>query len=123
MHKATKAALISAFIFPGGGHFFLKSKLRGAVFSVFSVACLWALMSFLMNIANDISEKLVNREIPFDVGRVMAEISSQLSGSAGDMPHYASFLLLGCWILAIIDSFMLGRKIPETTSPAKPSAA
>ncbi|MEP1447684.1 MAG: hypothetical protein ABJK37_16385 [Paraglaciecola sp.] len=122
MHKATKAALISAFIFPGGGHFFLKSKLRGGVFAVFSVACLWALMSFLMDIANDISEKLVNREIPFDVSTVMAEISSQLSGSAGEMPHYTSLLLLGCWVLSIIDSFVLGRKIPESTHPAKPSA-
>jgi hypothetical protein len=113
MHKATKAALISALIFPGCGHFYLKSKLRGAVFSVFSAGCLYVLVSFAMDIANDISEKLISGEIPLDARRLITEISSQLNGSAGETPSLASLLLLGCWGIAIIDSFILGRKLAE----------
>lgn len=111
MNKATKAALISAFIFPGCGHFFLKSKLRGAVFTLFSAGCLYVLMTFAVDIANDISEKLVSGKIPLDVSRVMAEISSQLNGSAGEAQNIATLLLFICWALGIIDSFMLGRKL------------
>jgi hypothetical protein len=115
MHKATKAALISAFIFPGCGHFFLKSILRGAVFSLFSAGCLFVLINFAVDIANDISEKILSGEIPLDVSRLMAEISSQLGGSAGEAPNIATLLLLICWGIAIIDSFILGRKLVEST--------
>ena len=116
MHKATKAALISAFIFPGCGHFYLKSKLRGGLFTLFSAGCLYVLITFAVDIANDISEKLLNGETPLDVSRLMAEISSQLNGSAGETPNIASLLLLGCWVVAIIDSFILGRKLAVPTT-------
>ena len=116
MHKATKAALISAFIFPGCGHFYLKSKLRGAVFTLFSAGCLYVLITFAVDIANDISEKLLNGEIPLDVSRLMAEISSQLNGSAGDPANIASLLLLSCWVVAIVDSIILGRKLVRPTA-------
>lgn len=111
MHKATKAALISAFIFPGCGHFYLKSKLRGVVFTLFSAGCLYVLITFAAKIANDISEKILSGEIPLDASRLMAEISSQLSGGAGESPNIASLLLLTCWVVGIIDSFILGRKL------------
>lgn len=116
MHKATKAALISTFIFPGCGHFYLKSKLRGAVFTLFSAGCLYVIFSFAVKIANDISEKILSGDIPLDVSSLMAEISLQLNGSAGEAPNIASLLLLGCWGIAIIDSFILGRKLAR---PAK----
>jgi hypothetical protein len=86
MHKATKAALISALIFPGGGHFYLKSKLRGTVFTFFSAGCLYVLITDLISIADDISDNM------------------------------ASLLLLGCWAIAIIDSIIVGRKLTVPTT-------
>jgi hypothetical protein len=115
MHKATKAALISALVFPGCGHFYLKSKLRGTVFTLFSVGCLYVLLSYAMKIANDISERIVSGDIPLNAGSLMAEITSQLNGSAGDPAHVASILLLICWGVAIIDSFLLGRRLAIST--------
>ena len=111
MHKATKAALISALAFPGCGHFYLKRKLRGAVFTLFSVGCLYVVITYAINIANDISEKILSGDIPIDIGRLMAEISSQLNGSNSSSLNMASLLLLSCWAIAIIDSFILGRKL------------
>ncbi len=72
-----------------------------------------------MGIANDISEKLVSGKMPFDISRIMAEISSQLYGSASEAPHLASLLLLGFWGVAIIDSFILARKLPEPIENSK----
>jgi hypothetical protein len=115
MHKATKAALMSALIFPGCGHFYLKSKLRGAIFTLFSAGCLYVIITYAVNIANDISDKLLSGEIPLDISSLMAEISSQLNGSASDISHIASLLFLGCWGIAIIDSFMVGRKLSVST--------
>lgn len=113
MRKATKAALLSALVFPGCGHFFLKSKLRGAIFSLFSAGCLYVIMAFAVDIANEISEKILSGDIPLDIGIVTTEISSQLNGSAGEAPNLAIFVLLACWGMAIIDAFILGRKLPE----------
>ena len=110
MHKATKAALISAFIFPGCGHFYLKSKLRGAVFTMFSVGCLYALITYVVNIANDISDRILSGDVPLNISSIMTEISSQLNTSASDPAHIASLLLLSCWGIAIIDSIIVGRR-------------
>jgi len=115
MHKSTKAALISAFIFPGFGHFYVKNKLRGAVFVLFAVACLYVLMTYVLNIANEISERILSGQISLELSGLIAEITSQLNTSTGNFPNIASFLLLSCWVIAIIDSFIIGRKCPVST--------
>jgi hypothetical protein len=111
MHKATKAALISAFIFPGCGHFYLKSKLRGAIFTLFSVGCLYALITYVVNIANDISDRILSGDVPLNISSLMTEISSQLNTSASDSAHIASLLLLSGWGIAIIDTIIVGRRL------------
>ena len=116
MHKATKAALISALIFPGCGHFYLKSKLRGTVFTFFSAGCLYVLITDLVSIADDISEKILSGDMPLDISSLMAEISLQLNGSASGSLNMASLLLLGCWAIAIIDSIIVGRKLTVPTT-------
>jgi hypothetical protein len=116
MRRATKAALISALIFPGCGHFYLKSKLRGAAFALFASGCMYVLISYAAKIANDISDRILSGDIPLDINSLMAEITSQLNGSADETQNIAIFLLLGCWGIAIIDAFILGRKLAK---PAK----
>lgn len=116
MHKATKAALISALVFPGCGHFYLKSKLRGGVFTLVSAGCLYVIITYAVNIANDISDRILSGDIPLDINSLMAEISSQLNGSNTDPLNIASLLLLCCWVIAIIDSFIIGRKITVPTN-------
>jgi hypothetical protein len=111
MHKATKAALISALIFPGCGHFYLKRKLRGAVFALFSAGCLYVLITYAVKVAHDISDRILSGDIPLEINSLMAEVSSQLNGSPGDPQYIATLLLLGCWGIAIIDSFIVGRKL------------
>jgi hypothetical protein len=80
----------------------VKNELRGAMFVLFAVACLYVLMTYVLNIANEISERVLSS--------LMAEITSQLNTSTGNFPNIASFLLLSCWVIAIIDSFIIGRK-------------
>ncbi|MFT5839088.1 MAG: hypothetical protein ACI9UT_001590 [Flavobacteriales bacterium] len=113
MHKATKAALISALIFPGCGHFYLKSKLRGAVFTLLSAACLYVLIIHALNMANDLSDRILSGDIPLSISRIMAEISLQLSVS--EPTNNAGLLFLSCWGIAIIDSVIVGRKLAELT--------
>jgi hypothetical protein len=40
MKKSMKAALLSAFVFPGAGHFFLKKHITGTVLAVFIISLL-----------------------------------------------------------------------------------
>jgi hypothetical protein len=80
------------------------------------VVCMYVLISYAAKIANDISDRVLSGDIPLDINSLMAEITSQLNGSADETQNIAIFLLLGCWGIAIIDSFILGRKL---TIPAK----
>ena len=108
MHKTTKAALISAFIFPGLGHFYLKSKLRGTVFTLLCAACLYVLITYALNVASDLSDRILSGDIPLSISSLMAEISLQLGAS--ESANIAGLVFLSCWGIAIVDSIIVGRK-------------
>ena len=74
---------------------------------------MYVLISYAAKIANDISDRILSGDIPLDINSLMAEITSQLNGRADKTQNIAIFLLLGCWGIAIIDSFILGRKLAK----------
>jgi hypothetical protein len=91
-----------------------QTKRNGIYF--FSAGCLYVLITDLISIADDISDKILSGDMPLDISRLMAEISLQLNGSASGSLNMASLLLLGCWAIAIIDSIIVGRKLTVPTT-------
>ena len=45
MSQSLKAALFSAFVFPGSDHFLLKKPIHGSLLAGVSILCVWALLS------------------------------------------------------------------------------
>ena len=109
MSRSLKAALLSAFVFPGSGHFLLKKPVHGSLLAGVSIMCLWALLSIALDKAQEISFKLQSGEIPFDIGRITEEVSKQIATGATQTADIATYLLLICWLLGIIDSYRVGR--------------
>jgi len=64
MGQSLKAALFSAFVFPGSGHFLLKKHVRGVLLSGITILCAWALVSTALEKAQEISLKIQSGEIP-----------------------------------------------------------
>ena len=109
MNKALKAALLSALVFPGLGHFFLKKPIQGWFLLGTSVCCLYFLISALLRIFNELTIQLHNGAMASDVIALSDQINSQLTADDSGLINCVSLLLLILWIVAIADSFRLGR--------------
>lgn len=61
-----------------------------------------------MERANQIAEKIVLGEIPFDIAIIMEQVSMQ-SAITDPALDTAWYVLAGIWLVAAIDAFRLGR--------------
>jgi hypothetical protein len=109
MSPSLKAMLISALVFPGGGHFYMKKHVVGALLAGTSLICLYLLVSTAVEAAEVVSQKLLSGEIPLDIALIRTEIVEQSAASATTTTEAATWLLAGCWLVGIADSFRLGR--------------
>jgi len=107
--NSLKAVLFSAFVFPGGGHFYLKKHIQGTLLAFISLACLAVLLSTAMEKAQQISDKILAGEIPLDLARITEEVSNQVAAGGTQMADISTYILLICWLVGIVDSYRLGR--------------
>lgn len=108
MSQSLKAALFSAFVFPGSGHFLLKKPIHGSLLAGVSILCLWALLSTALEKVREISLKIQSGEIPLDISRITEEVSRQVADGSTQLAYIATYLLLICWLLGIVDSYRVG---------------
>jgi hypothetical protein len=116
MNQALKAALFSAFIFPGSGQFLLKKHIRGALLTSVSILCVWVLLSTALEKAQEISRKIQSGEIPLDITRITEEVSRLATGSGSQQAEIATYVLLVCWLVGIVDAYWVGRLQDEADS-------
>jgi len=108
MNKAIKAALLSAFVCPGAGHFFLKkSKTAALFFAAFCFSFYFIIKAVLVK-AQQIVDQMVSGQIPLDVASVSQNISEVMANSVHSLNVQMSLLLV-IWALSIIDSYRLGK--------------
>ena len=111
MSKTTKAVLLSALVFPGCGHLWLKSKVKGTLLISVSVICLYFLLARSVAVANEISAKILSGEIPLDVSKISAAITAGLAESNQQL-SLATWGLVLCWLFAIFDAYRIAQKSP-----------
>lgn len=114
MSHSIKAALLSALVFPGSGHLFLKQKARGYAILLTTFFCLWVIISDAYNQALKVVQKMQAQGMVVDMDRV-SELSEMAAQNNDDMTSsLAIFLLLVCWLISIIDSYRLGKIMDQT---------
>lgn len=106
MKKSTKAALLSALVFPGTGHLYLKKYLPGLILAGISLVALYLLMADTLDQAYRIANQIAQ-------GNNVDLLTVEADSSAG----LAGWVLLICWVLGIIDAHRLGRRADH--NPAK----
>ncbi len=109
MSKSLKAALLSALVFPGIGHFSLKKPVQGVLLSGVAIVCLYFLLTTAIEIAQQLSVKVQSGEIPMDVEIISEMVSQQLVASDDQRINMPSLLLVICWVVGVVDSFRIGR--------------
>lgn len=110
MKASIKAALISALIFPGLGHFVLRPArvVRGLVFMIpAALAASWLLRQTLA-LSQQLMAELDSGTLPADPAAILARMDA--AGAASPLANWLGLLALLCWIGAIADALWLGHR-------------
>lgn len=110
MNKPLKAALFSAFIFPGSGQLLLKRYFSAAFFAFFACVGLYLLFSDLLSSAQEILDKIQAGEVAADLVTI-TELVHQQSAVATTSLSPALTILLITWLVSIIEAYRVGRKL------------
>tara|TARA_R110001592_G_scaffold61017_2_gene185831 strand:+ start:4086 stop:4424 length:339 start_codon:yes stop_codon:yes gene_type:complete len=109
MSKSLKAALLSALVFPGCGHFSLKKPVQGSLLAFISIICIYVLFSSMMEIAQDISLQVQSGQIPLDMANLNELVLKEFNTNDTAEMTTSSYILGISWLVGIIDSFRIGR--------------
>lgn len=110
MSKSLTAVLLSAFIYPGSGHFFLKKYVQAVLLASVATVCLYFLLLISVEVAQEISARILNGEIPIDISEISREIWTQLAGSELHQANLLTYSFFICWLVSIVDSYRLAYK-------------
>lgn len=106
MKKSLKATLLSALVFPGAGHFFLKKHLSGSVLLGLFLVPVYLIFSEVMSKTDAVIMKIQTGEIPLDVA-VISDVLTRTVNS--QVLNIETNVLMIIWVIGIIDSYRLGR--------------
>jgi hypothetical protein len=114
MKKSSVAVLLSAFVFPGAGHLYLKRYGIGVALATASLAATAYLFSKVMAMALKISEGIQSGAVPLDVEVVTRMLSEQPGGTDGRPMNFAVAAFAMCWLVGVVDAYRLGRLRDKT---------
>ena len=109
MTKTTKAVLLSALVFPGTGHVFLKKYLPGGALVSVALGCLYYLVTKSIEIALSIAEKIQSGEVPHDAVGLSEFVATQMSAMETPAQDIATTVLIIVWVTGILDSYRIAR--------------
>lgn len=117
MNQSMKAALISALVFPGAGHFYLKEKLGGFLFAVPAFGALFLIISTMMEKAQLIVGQIQRGEIQPDIIAI-TELLTRHAAEAGSSLQVVWIAFIVVWLGSTVDAYRLGRKAERNTPVA-----
>ncbi|MFT5116731.1 MAG: hypothetical protein ACI9NY_000254 [Kiritimatiellia bacterium] len=109
MKNSVKAALLSAFVFPGLGHIVLKNYLVGFILATAALLSSSLLLANVVKRAMDITESIQRGETPIDITAIRELITSQTSAAAAQQLEIATTVLIITWIIGVVDSYRISR--------------
>lgn len=110
MKKSIKASLLSAFVIPGAGHFYLKCYAVGFLLIGMSLASLYVLVSIAVEKATVIANMILNGEVAAEIGSVIQLVRSEVASANTSSANLATIILVIVWGVAVLDSYRVGKK-------------
>ena len=126
MKLALKSALLSGIVLPGLGQIYLKYYLRGLVFLIPTLTCLYILMSKVFEAIGIIFQKILNNSNGLiDLKAITLQVDEIFKTPNIIYYQILEYVFLFCWVASTIDAFSLGRKKDKATTtisePEKPN--
>lgn len=113
MKKSTKAALLSTLVFPGVGHFYLKKFIIGVILAGCSLLCLYLIISITIENVLEIVNEVESGNLSADITTIAELISQQSPGEKYSFYIYLWPSLICLWLVAIFDSYRVGRLLEK----------
>jgi hypothetical protein len=110
MTRSTKAALLSAFVFPGLGHIYLKQRLRGLLLAGVALVALVLVISNAVDTALQLSDAILSGELQPDSTSIAAALAAQPPDADALLVNGAYAALIIAWLFGIIDAWRTGRQ-------------
>jgi hypothetical protein len=107
MSRPLTAALISALVFPGAGHLYLKRKGRALLFIVPTLVAVAAFVSQAMEQASVLAGQILAGTLTADPVALAARLEQE-GGSA--LASAAATVMVVCWLCATVDAYLLARR-------------
>lgn len=114
MNKAITAALISALVCPGTGHFYLKKYNIGTLISAVSLSGLVYLLYQAVERAKEISDQILSGAVPLDFNLIYQMITEQPSGAKALYVSIATWAFIIGWLVGVIDAYRLGHALDKS---------
>lgn len=110
MNRSIKAVLLSALIYPGIGHVFLKKYVAGCILaSIFSVP-VFLVVSEVITKTNKVIEEIEKGNIPLDTAAITEALSNVMSSADIQSLNTQVYVMMVVWIIAIVDAYRVGKK-------------
>jgi hypothetical protein len=110
MTRSMKAALLSAFVFPGLGHIYLKRRVRGLLLAGVALAALVLVISNALDTALQLSDAILSGELQPDSTSIAAALAAQPTDTDALLVNGAYAALIITWLLGILDAWRTGRQ-------------
>ena len=109
MKQSTKAALLSAFVFPGAGHLFLKRYISAILLIGISFSAIYTLILQTIEQSLRLTEKIQAQDGQLDVAALSEFITKQSTAAESPSLEIASIAFALCWLIGIIDAYRAGH--------------
>jgi len=96
MKKSMKAALLSAFVFPGVGHIYLKRYISGILLSGISFVGSYYLLSKTVERSLQIVEKTQSGDVQLDVTAITELVAKQPTGTEAQLLNITTAVIIIC---------------------------
>ena len=110
---STKAALLSALVFPGAGHIFLKKYLSGGLLVGISLIAIGYIITKTTEKALKIVEEIQNSDVPLDISAITELVTTQSTGTDNHLLNIATTVFIICWLIGIVDSYRIACRQNE----------
>ncbi|WP_076411993.1 DUF6677 family protein [Shewanella sp. UCD-KL12] len=111
MNKAITASLLSAFVCPGAGHFYLKKYNTATLISACSLTGLVYLLYQAVERAKEISEQILSGAVPLDISVITKLITEQPAN--GQYVTLATWVFILGWAIGVFDAYRQGNAIDK----------
>ena len=110
MKNATKAMLLSAFVFPGLGHIIFKRYISSATLVGIAAIATFLILKYVVSQAMLIVDKVVGGEVEPNAMVIWRLIGDQQSLADTKTLKLAIIVLTISWLVSILDAYRLGKK-------------